>query len=1037
MRRIATATILGIGLVFAYAVSVTAATRTVDRIDDNLNPANGCQAAVPNDCALRGAINGAVAGDTIDFLPSIQSQTIQLDPAGGISISKNNLSIIGPGNIRIVLPNGEASLFFLNANRTGIQISGLILADQPAGNGTSIQVSSNATLTLSNMVFINNRVRSVSIGNGAALDIFNSQFFSNSTAGGTVFAPTGTVSIGGSSIVRISGSTFSSNTGNVGSAVQCLYANVAIINSLFDSNTTTGNGAAINTTGCNTTVVNTTFAGNHSNETGGAIYVGGGGLNIFRHLTVSGNSAGIAAGGIDSIPYPTTDSRLYNSIVSGNTAPSAPNSTLLGSNNIIDDDAGLFPLANYGGPTKTFALKCGSPAINAGDNAFARDLNNFLLTTDQRGGTFARIVDGTVDAGAFEAVRTFVSNNSDDVLTSGSLRKAIADAPGGSSVCFDPAYFNVPRTVAMSDGNLNLNKTLMIEGPGTNLLTLDPNNSSRHFYIHPQAGTVRLSGMTLTRGRENLTDPKYGYGGSILVDSFNAFAVGATADLSNVIITNSGNPDQSSPAIYNGGILSLTDSTIANSPSGGITNEVTKPAIITRSIIRNNFGIQGAGIANFGTMTVTQSTIADNAATPTPGLGSPTIGGGIANYGNLTVLNSTISGNTAHLGGGLYNNRTSSSTGYVYLRNSTIAYNHAIQTGNGSNPNGGGIYIDGNNDGGIFPTIDTLNTTISQNSAANGGGGVFIRQVTGNYAYNNMVSSIVAGNAAPLAPDISGVVISYGYNLIGNTGGFGWAENSPDLTGNVLDPAGGARLGPLGNYGGSTLTFALLPNSPAINGGHPTFFFADDQRGSARPIGINDKGSFERNIAFDQSTVPNGNQNVPYSSQLSVTRSTNLANLQLSPFIYSIITGTLPPGLALDPNTGVISGIPTVQGLFTYTVKATDVDGMAGVSQYAMYIFAPSAANVSVSGRIITADNRGLAGATVSLTDVEGNIRRSRSSSFGYYSFGDIEAGRTYVISVNSKRHVFSPRVITVAEDIAGVDLIAVDTSEVVVRSRP
>jgi hypothetical protein len=50
----------------------------------------------------------------------------------------------------------------------------------------------------------------------------------------------------------------------------------------------------------------------------------------------------------------------------------------------------------------THALLPGSPPINAGSNALAVDQNNNPLTTDQRGAGFNRIINGTVDIGAFE-----------------------------------------------------------------------------------------------------------------------------------------------------------------------------------------------------------------------------------------------------------------------------------------------------------------------------------------------------------------------------------------------------------------------------------------------------------------------------------------------------------------------------------------------------------------------------------------------------------------------------------------------------------
>jgi len=61
-------------------------------------------------------------------------------------------------------------------------------------------------------------------------------------------------------------------------------------------------------------------------------------------------------------------------------------------------DPHLGPLQNNGGPTQTLALLPGSPAINAGENA----IQLFNGPNDQRGQGFPRVVNGTIDIGAFE-----------------------------------------------------------------------------------------------------------------------------------------------------------------------------------------------------------------------------------------------------------------------------------------------------------------------------------------------------------------------------------------------------------------------------------------------------------------------------------------------------------------------------------------------------------------------------------------------------------------------------------------------------------
>ena len=81
-----------------------------------------------------------------------------------------------------------------------------------------------------------------------------------------------------------------------------------------------------------------------------------------------------------------------------------------------------------------------------------------------------------------------------------------------------------------------------------------------------------------------------------------------------------------------------------------------------------------------------------------------------------------------------------------------------------------------------------------------------------------------------------------------------------------------------------------------------------------------------------------------------------------------------------------------------------------------------TAAGVEISGRVTTPDGRGLRNATVSMVDSQGVVRTATTSSFGYYSFDGIEAGSSIVMSVESRRYRFAPRIIQVIDTLTDVD---------------
>jgi hypothetical protein len=85
----------------------------------------------------------------------------------------------------------------------------------------------------------------------------------------------------------------------------------------------------------------------------------------------------------------------------------------------------------------------------------------------------------------------------------------------------------------------------------------------------------------------------------------------------------------------------------------------------------------------------------------------------------------------------------------------------------------------------------------------------------------------------------------------------------------------------------------------------------------------------------------------------------------------------------------------------------------------------PTAASVSVGGRITSAADRGIGKARVSLTDSSGETRTALTNSFGYYRFADVVAGGTYIFNVSHKRYEFAPQVLHINEERSDVNFSA------------
>ena len=90
----------------------------------------------------------------------------------------------------------------------------------------------------------------------------------------------------------------------------------------------------------------------------------------------------------------------------------------------------------------------------------------------------------------------------------------------------------------------------------------------------------------------------------------------------------------------------------------------------------------------------------------------------------------------------------------------------------------------------------------------------------------------------------------------------------------------------------------------------------------------------------------------------------------------------------------------------------------------------PTAATVSVSGRVTTAQGRGIKNVVITMTDSSGNQRRAQTTSFGYFRFEDVMVGQTFTFTATGKRFSFvqNTQVKSITQTTTNINFVATDT---------
>lgn len=316
---------------------------------------------------------------------TISGNLVTFGGGGGIYLYGGNVSIANDtvsgntaynytgGGIAAKYADVDIATSTISGNSAGRYGGGIYLAGQGRGG--------DGTLAVTDSTISGNLAEA---GAGVAL----ATFYYQTAAGATQMLYGGTVS------ARFVNSTVTGNNASDGAGGFDVY-----IKSPPGSGSTSGLTVTMTTSSAQLDFVNSTISGNQG--TGGSY--GAGAISTYVDTDATQGAVTITAGNSIISGNPGTNGDVYlgaqaSLTVQNSLLASALQTTYAGNGNVFSDAPGLAALANNNGPTQTMALLAGSPAIDAGNNA----LISTSITTDQRGAGYERIVNGTVDIGAFE-----------------------------------------------------------------------------------------------------------------------------------------------------------------------------------------------------------------------------------------------------------------------------------------------------------------------------------------------------------------------------------------------------------------------------------------------------------------------------------------------------------------------------------------------------------------------------------------------------------------------------------------------------------
>lgn len=286
-------------------------------------------------------------------------------------------------------------------------------------------------------------------------------------------------------------------------------------------------------------------------------------------------------------------------------------------------------------------------------------------------------------------------------------------------------------------------------------------------------------------------------------------------------------------------------------------------------------------------------------------------------------------------------------------------------------------------------TLGALDTPIyrqaySDSVAASGGTAPYVYAVTTGALPTGLTLNSATG-AVTGTPTVVGsfsfTITATDSNGLINHQTYGFTIAEPEITVTFASPDGQQGQTypstPVTITGGTAPYIYELADAPAgltINSSTGQISGTPTQQGSFNPtVTVTDFHGFKVSRRFALFiAAPPVTLNLPASVPDGVTLTPYTASVvpdnAVGSVTYSTINLTLPPlGLVLNPNTGIISGLPTLPSNYTFTVRAVDSAGNTGTRTYNMLVtLLPQ--SVATTTTVTTSSNAAVIGENITVT---------------------------------------------------------------------